>query len=150
MCSSINNLSIFDDFQTMNFKNVESALLASHLATTFLGPQGLLLLTGSLGVFEGGPLNFAFAYHLTKTSLHSMTALMLGELGKTLPLDARVTCLLPGVLDTPSNRASGMPPDDTWIPPGSLAHLILEYSSEKATPPRYVKVTGDPKGARGL
>ena len=108
----------------MNFKNVESALLASHLATKFLAPKGLLLLTGSSGVYDG-PLNFAFGYHLSKTALHSLADLMHAELGKSLPAEARVVCLLPGVLDTPSNRASGMQPDNTWIAPNSLANQIV-------------------------
>ena len=148
-CSNISDISVFDDLQLMNFKNVESALLASHLATKFLAPKGLLLLTGSSGVYDG-PLNFAFGYHLSKTALHSMADLMHAELGKSLPPEARVVCLLPGVLDTPSNRASWMQPDPTWILPESLAKQIVHWASCDERVAKFIKISGDPKSEIGL
>ena len=45
--------------------NFQSALLTGHLATHYLDEQGFLMLTGAAPVFEG-PVNYAFAYAMTK------------------------------------------------------------------------------------
>ena len=54
----------------MNFANVDSSLLASHLATKFISENdGIMILTGSASVYEG-PVNFAFAYGVAKGAVH--------------------------------------------------------------------------------
>ena len=75
---------------------------------------------------------------------------MHAELGKSLPPEARVVCLLPGVLDTPSNRASDMQPDLTWILTESLAKQIVHWASSDERVAKFIKVIGDPKSEIGI
>lgn len=67
-------------------------MLTSHLATRYLGEQGLLLLTGAAAVFSG-PTNFAFAYGLTKSATHSLTLQMAER--TDIPRTSNVICILP-------------------------------------------------------
>ena len=55
----------------MDKVNFQSALLTAHLSTKFLGPQGLLLLTGAASVFEG-PVNYAYGYACSKSATHNL------------------------------------------------------------------------------
>ena len=77
--------------------NAQTALLTGHLASHYLGEQGFLCITGAAKVFEG-PVNWAFAYGLTKQATHSL-ALHLAE--KTdIPKSSSVCCILPTMIDT--------------------------------------------------
>lgn len=51
--------------------NAQSALLTGHLASRYLGEQGFLCLTGAATVFEG-PVNYAFAYGMSKQATHAL------------------------------------------------------------------------------
>ena len=86
----------------------QSALLTGHLATKYLGPQGLLVFTGAAAVFEG-PVNFAIGYAMSKSATHSLS-LQMSTLAE-LPSTSTVCCILPQVIDTPANRDS-MPDAD--------------------------------------
>ena len=62
---------VFDKFARMDSMNFQTALLSAHLSTKFLAEQGLICFTGAATVFEG-PVNFAFAYAMTKSTTHAL------------------------------------------------------------------------------
>jgi dihydropteridine reductase len=66
-------------------------------------------------VFDG-PVNFAFAYGMTKQATHGLV-LQLAE-RVDIPKSSDVICILPTTIDTPANRQS-MPDADksSWLPP---------------------------------
>ena len=68
---SVKDKEVFEEYQKLDKMNLQSALLTSHLATRYLGPQGMLTLTGAAAVFDG-PVNYAFAYGLTKSATHAL------------------------------------------------------------------------------
>ena len=100
--------------------------MTGHLATKYLGPQGLLVFTGAAAVFEG-PVNFAYGYAMSKSATHSL-ALQLSTLAE-LPSSATVCCILPQVIDTPANR-NDMPDakKDDWQPPEKIAQLVRGWA----------------------
>ena len=59
------------------------------------------MLTGAAAVFEG-PVNFAYAYAMTKSSTHAL-ALSLAQRTE-IPESATVVTILPQVIDTEANR----------------------------------------------
>ena len=67
--SNIADEDILAKYEAMDRMNLQSAILAGHLATKFLGPQSLLMLTGAAAVFDG-PVNFAYGYALSKSATH--------------------------------------------------------------------------------
>lgn len=68
---SVKDKEVFEKYSKLDKMNLQSALLTSHLATKFLAEQGMLTLTGAAAVFEG-PVNYAFAYGLTKSATHAL------------------------------------------------------------------------------
>ena len=62
---------MIEKYLEMDKVNFQSALLTAHLSTKFLGPQGLLLLTGAASVFEG-PVNYAYGYACSKSATHNL------------------------------------------------------------------------------
>ena len=58
-------------YAEMDKINFQTALLAGHLSTKYLGPQGFLMFTGAAAVFEG-PVNFAYGYALSKAATHHL------------------------------------------------------------------------------
>lgn len=52
-----------------------------------------------------------------------------------IPESATVVTILPGVIDTPFNRAT-MPGSDTskWLPPTKMAELLLKWSEGEDRP----------------
>ena len=84
----------------------------------------MLTLTGAAAVFDG-PVNYAFAYGLTKSATHALVLQMAER--NDLPKKSNVNCILPYLLDfylfrtmidTEVNR-KGMPNEDhsKWLPP---------------------------------
>jgi NAD(P)-dependent dehydrogenase (short-subunit alcohol dehydrogenase family) len=92
-----------------------SSLLAGHLASHFLSSKGLLLLTGSSSVFDSKVPTYACSYGMAKSSVLALARTLFAS-----GPNYHVTCILPGTLDTPQNRAS-MPYSETWIPLLALA-----------------------------
>jgi len=88
----IKDKDVFEKYDKLDKMNMQSALLTSHLATRYLGEQGLLLLTGASAVFSG-PTNYAFAYGLTKAATHSLVLQMAER--SDLPRTSDVICILP-------------------------------------------------------
>jgi hypothetical protein len=89
---SVKDKEVFDKYEKLDKMNLQSALLTSHLATKYLGEQGLLVLTGAASVFAG-PTNYAFAYGLTKSATHSLVLQMAEK--TDIPRTSSVICILP-------------------------------------------------------
>ena len=112
--------------------NFQTALLAGHFASHLLAPQGLLMLTGAAAVFEG-PVNFAYAYAMSKAATHAL-ALQLSQKGE-LPEGTDVCTILPQVIDTVANREA-MPDanHDEWAPPNKIAQMVKQWAEGENRP----------------
>lgn len=105
------------------------ALTSAHLAASgALSPRGLLVLTGSAAALK--PTPGMLAYGLAKAATHAL-ARTLAAPGSGLPEGARVACVLPHVIDTPSNRQwMAGPGVDTgaWTPPTHIAQQLHAWA----------------------
>ena len=71
------------------------------------------------------------AYAVAKSAVHALTRVLALE---NRDRGVRFNSILPGTIDTPSNRAA-MPDTDpsTWTPPGAIAEVVaFLLSSESA------------------
>lgn len=92
----------------------------------------MLLLTGAAAVFEG-PVTFAYPYYFAKSATHSL-AMLLAERTE-LPETSTVVTILPGTLDTKSNREAMSDADKSgWAPPEKVAHLIRRWADGENRP----------------
>ena len=73
----------------------------------------------------------AALYSASKSVVLRLTESLAAELG---PHGVNVNCVMPGLIDTPPNRAA-MPDADysRWVTPAALADVILFLSSEAAS-----------------
>ena len=119
---SVKDSDIFEVYDRVDKANFQSALLGGHLASHFLNQKGFLMFTGAAAVFEG-PVNFAYAYSMSKSATHAL-ALHMAERTE-IPESSSVVTILPQVIDTPGNREA-MPDADhkTWTPPNGIAKLV--------------------------
>lgn len=131
-CSNIQDDNIFEAYEEQDRINFQTALLAGHFASHLLAPQGLLMLTGAAAVFEG-PVNFAYAYAMSKASTHAL-ALNLAQRTE-IPESSSVCTILPQVIDTPANREA-MPDADMseWAPPDKIASLVRQWAEGENRP----------------
>lgn len=76
-----------------------------------------------------GDANHA-AYSASKTAVVRLTESMAAELKEA---NINVNCVMPGIIDTPQNRA-GMPNADftRWVAPAAIANVILFLASDAA------------------
>jgi len=95
-------------------QSVWSSVLASSIASKFLKPGGILVLTGAKAAL--GPTPGMIGYGLAKAAIHHLTKSLADENGG-LPTGAQALSILPVTLDTPMNR-KWMPKADTstWTP----------------------------------
>jgi NAD(P)-dependent dehydrogenase (short-subunit alcohol dehydrogenase family) len=100
---SVKDEDVFEKYDQMDSMNFKSALLTAHLATKFLNEQGFLMFTGAATVFSG-PVNYAFAYAMTKSATHALV-LNIAE-REDIPKSSNVVCILPTMIDTEANRKS--------------------------------------------
>ena len=116
----------------MDKMNFQSALLAGHFASHMLNNQGLLMFTGAAAVFEG-PVNYAYAYAMSKSATHALALNMATR--EDLPESADVVTILPQIIDTPTNR-NDMPDADfsTWAPPEKIAALVRGWAEGENRP----------------
>lgn len=123
---------LFEKYDKLDKMCAQSALLTGHLASKYLSEQGLLCLTGAAAAFEG-PVNYAFAYGITKQATHAI-ALQLAE-RVDIPKTSDVLCILPTMIDSPANRAS-MPDTDTstWLPPEKVGELLKAWANGENRP----------------
>ena len=83
-------------------------------------------------MFEG-PVNFAYAYALSKSATHAL-ALQMAERTE-LPESSTVVTILPQVIDTPMNR-NDMPDADhsTWAPTDKIASMVQQWANGENRP----------------
>jgi NAD(P)-dependent dehydrogenase (short-subunit alcohol dehydrogenase family) len=82
--------------------------------------SGSIVTIGSLAGLQGGVLNAPYA--VSKASVIAFTR-CLAEEGKLHGI--RANCIVPGILDTPANRAAMPAADPTsWVAPESMAETI--------------------------
>jgi dihydropteridine reductase len=109
---------IFIDFvkntDLMLKQSVWSSVIASSIASKYLKPGGIIVLTGAKAAL--GPTPGMIGYGLSKAAIHHLTKSLADENGG-LPTGAQALSILPVTLDTPMNR-KWMPKADTttWTP----------------------------------
>jgi len=122
----ISDPEVFEQLDKMLSVNLYPAILAGHLACSFLNEEGLLVLTGAAAVFKDVTPGL-LAYGLSKTATHSLALNLAKREG--LPSNCTVATLLPDMIDTPGNR-SAMPDADfsKWTNPNSVAGLVKMWA----------------------
>ncbi|ETL33977.1 hypothetical protein F441_16197 [Phytophthora nicotianae CJ01A1] len=108
----------------MHSKNLESAFLATYLASHLLVPGGLLVLTGATAALQATP--GMVSYGAIKAATHHLIASAATE----LPEESSVLGVLPTTIDTPMNRKFMADADfSTWTKAEDIAEKILEWSN---------------------
>lgn len=108
----------------MHAKNLESAFLATYLASHLLIPGGLLVLTGATAALQATPS--MVSYGASKAATHHLVASAVSE----LPDGSSVLGVLPTTIDTPMNRKFMADADySSWTKPEAIAEKILEWSA---------------------
>ncbi|KAL4095964.1 hypothetical protein PRIC1_009331 [Phytophthora ramorum] len=112
----------------MHSKNLESAFLATYLASHLLVPGGLLVLTGATAALKATP--GMVSYGASKAATHHLVASAVSE----LPENSSVLGVLPATIDTPMNRKFMADADfSTWTKAEDIAEKILEWSNSPYT-----------------
>ena len=90
------------------------------------------MFTGAAAVFEG-PVNFAYAYAMSKSATHSLALHMAQR--TEIPPSSSVCTLLPQVIDTEANREA-MPDADQneWAPPEKVAQMVRQWAEGENRP----------------
>mmetsp|Transcript_34213 Transcript_34213/g.69949 ORF Transcript_34213/g.69949 Transcript_34213/m.69949 type:complete len:259 (+) Transcript_34213:140-916(+) len=116
--------------------NVQSAVTTAHLATRFLGTNGLVVFSGAGAAL--GPTPGMAGYGVAKAATHQLASSLAASVetsverqGGDLPFGASVATLLPNVIDTPANRQA-MPDADfsVWASPDDIADMVFSWSQE--------------------
>ncbi|KAI9591368.1 hypothetical protein BDF19DRAFT_455234 [Syncephalis fuscata] len=110
-------------------QSVNSSLIAGYIASQFLKPDGLLVLTGALAAKEG--TGFMVGYGAAKAAVHQLTA-SFADASSGLPSGTRVVAILPVTLDTPANRAA-MPNADftAWTPLSAINQKLFAWAANQ-------------------
>ncbi len=89
---------------------------------------GRIILVGARTGVEGG--KGTAAHSAVKSAVHRLTESLAAELRGT---GVTVNCVVPGIIDTPQNRAA-MPKADPsrWVQPAAIADVILFLASDAA------------------
>lgn len=115
------------------------AMFAVNLRTTLLPCRAVVphflaqgsgrIVTVGAGAALHGVAGLA-AYNAAKSAVLSLTQTLAAELK---PAGITANCVLPGIIDTPENRAA-MPEADrnTWVAPKAIAEVILFLASDAA------------------
>ena len=120
-----------DDIARMHHLNFVSAATVAREGLRHMGPAGgRVVLVGSRTALR--PAAGQAAYSASKAAVVSLVATLAEELrgsGRT------ANAVLPGVIDTPANRAA-MPDSDhgRWVPPQAIARVIAWLGSADSWP----------------
>ncbi|XP_025410326.1 dihydropteridine reductase [Sipha flava] len=114
-------------------QSVWSSVIASSIASKYLKPGGIIVLTGAKAAL--GPTPGMIGYGLSKAAIHHLTKSLADENGG-LPTGAQALSILPVTLDTPMNR-KWMPKADTttWTPLEFVAELFSKWIKGEERPP---------------
>ncbi len=111
--------------------NLRTAFVTSREGLRHMGPAGgRVVLVGSRTV--DAPAAGQAAYTAAKAGVHALVATLARELRGT---GRTANAVVPGVIDTPANRAA-MPAADhaRWVPPAAIARVVLWLASPDAWP----------------
>jgi len=116
----------------MNY-NIKSAMGAAQVASKFLQPDGILIVTGAAGAVN--PTPNLLAYGTSKAAVHHLVK-SLSVPGSGLPDKATVIAMLPVMLDTPTNRKDVPDADfSNWTPLQHVADKMKEWLNEPKSRP---------------
>ncbi|OQR86972.1 dihydropteridine reductase [Achlya hypogyna] len=126
----IDSAESLENLATMYSMNMESALLASHLAATKMNAGGLLVLTGSVAALNGTP--DMVTYGMSKAATHHLVA----SAAPKLPEAATALGILPITIDTPTNRKYMADADfSTWTPVEEIGDKLVEWAQAPSARP---------------
>ncbi|MCS7080536.1 MAG: SDR family oxidoreductase [Chloracidobacterium sp.] len=118
------------DFEAMFTLNLRTAFLGSRAALRAMLPRqrGSIVNVSSLGALRGTAGHAGYA--ASKAAVIRLTETMAAE---AAPYGVRVNVVLPGMIDTPANRAA-MPDADrsTWVAPEAIAAVLVFLLSDAA------------------
>lgn len=119
-----------NDWDFMLNLNAKSVFVVCRAAVPFMlkQGQGKIINVSSRAALSGDA--YHAAYSVSKTAVVRMTESMAGELKDS---GINVNCVMPGLIDTPQNRAA-MPDGDfsKWVAPEAIANVILFLASDGA------------------
>jgi len=109
--------------------NMLSSLAAAHLGARCVKPDGLVVLTGALGAMDETPS--MISYGVAKAAVHHLVI----SYPDGLPNGADICAILPGVIDTPNNRANmGDASVDDWTSPETIAEEVCKWAEDEGRP----------------
>jgi len=109
--------------------NTVSSVAAAHVGARRAKSDGLVVLTGALGAMDETPS--MISYGMAKAAVHHLVI----SYPDGLPNGADICAILPGVIDTPNNRAN-MPKASTedWTPPAAIAEEVCKWAENEGRP----------------
>ncbi|MGQ9896549.1 MAG: SDR family NAD(P)-dependent oxidoreductase [Acidobacteriota bacterium] len=118
------------DFEAMLTLNLRTAFLGSRAAFRAMQPhrRGSIVNVSSLGALRGTAGHAGYA--AAKSAVVRLTETLAAE---GAPYGIRANVILPGMIDTPANRAA-MPDADrsTWVAPEDIAAVLVFLLSDAA------------------
>jgi dihydropteridine reductase len=126
---SIKDEDYLQKVKLMNEVNLYPSLLAAHIATKYLNPNGLIVFTGAASVYKE-PQPDMIGYALAKAGVHYLATNLAEKTAKKELIDGKVITILPETIDTPTNRIA-MPKADfsKWADPNQIGQLLLSWVS---------------------
>ena len=129
--STISSHALFDSVDVMLSSNVLSSLASAHIASHFLLPQSLLLLTGASAAASPTGTPSMIAYGLAKAAVHHLTLSLSAHDSEMTRRGVRVACMLPVTIDTPGNRQMiGSGDYSDWTPTREFADYALAWARQ--------------------
>lgn len=130
--STISSHALFDSVDLMLSSNVLSSLAAAHIASHFLLPQSLLLLTGASAAASPAGTPSMIGYGISKAAVHHLTLSLSAHDSEMTRRGVRVACMLPVTIDTPSNRQmmGGSGDYSDWTPTREFADHALAWARQ--------------------
>lgn len=122
--------SSWDDFAGVIDLDYRPTVVTVLAALPHLGEGGSIVTIGAKAAQSPGPRSSGYA--AAKAGVIAFSASLAAELR---PRGIRVNCVLPGTIDTPSNRES-MPNAKTanWVQPRELGELLRYLASPESSP----------------
>ena len=139
--NSISSPDIFNSYIKMFKMNSEPSILSSVVASKFLNKNGNLIFTGALSTFKN-PMPSMLSYSLAKNFVHSLNISLSQDQDFVLK-NISTYCLLPGTIDTETNR-NAMPDADKsqWLKPEGIAENVFMVcqSANKPTSGSFIEL----------